>query len=215
MLDELHARHLVGVEGVREVWLIRHADAYAGMAALAEGRLDPPLSQRGHEQAARLAARLASVPLDAVWASDLRRARETAEAIVHGRPLQVRVDARLGEVRTHWDEGHGGGVSGPGTYPFPEPEAEVTARMGAAVADVVAELEGAAGRPPRAALVSHNGAIVIYVASLLGLGWGQLYVLAQFTSITVLAAKDDRVVVQSIADATHLVGLGPAHAMES
>jgi broad specificity phosphatase PhoE len=215
MLDELHARHLVGVEGVREVWLIRHADAYAGMEALAEGRLDPPLSERGHEQAARLAARLASVPLDAVWASDLRRARETAEVIVRGRPLEVRVDARLGEVRTHWDEGHGGGVSGPGTYPFPEPEAEVVARMAAAVAGVVAELEGAAGTPPRAALLSHNAAIVIYVASLLGLGWGQLYVLPQFTSITVLAVKDDRVVVQSIADATHLVGLGPAHAMGS
>src|SRR5438309_529221 len=106
MLDELHTRHLVGVEGVREVWLIRHADAYVGMEALAEGRLDPPLSERGHEQAARLAARLASVPLDAVWASDLRRARETAEAIVRERPaLEVRVDPRLREVRTYWDLG--------------------------------------------------------------------------------------------------------------
>src|SRR5207253_8848955 len=81
MIEELHARHLIDVEGVVEVWLIRHADAYAGLEALSDGRVDPPLSSRGREQARLLAGRLAPVRLDAVWARDLRRARETAEEI--------------------------------------------------------------------------------------------------------------------------------------
>ena len=53
-------------------------------------------------------------------------------------------------------------------------------------------------------MVSHNAAIGIYVSSLLGLSWGQLRVMPQFTSVTVLAVKDEQIVVRSIADATHL-----------
>src|SRR2546423_5056005 len=75
MLDDLHARHLVGLADVREVWLIRHADAYVGLESLNQGVLDPPLSPLGLNQTARLARRLAEVPLGGVWSSSLRRAR--------------------------------------------------------------------------------------------------------------------------------------------
>lgn len=205
MLDELHDRHLIGVEGVREVWLVRHADAYSGLAALALGRVDPPLSPRGLEQAELLAARLASVPVGAVWSSDLERSRQTAEAIARGRSLEVRVDGRFREVRTFWDEGEVEPPLPPGAYPFPEPEAEVVARMAAGIADVVADLAGAP-EPDRAVVVTHNASIALYLSSLLGLGWGQLRIMSQFTSVSVVAVKDDRVVVRSIADATHLAG---------
>lgn len=204
MIDDLHSLHLVGVADVREVWLIRHADAYAGLEALAEGRVDPPLSERGREQAALLAARLAAVPLHAVWSSELRRARETAQAIVRGRATDVRTDHRLREVRTYWDEGSHPEQERPGAYPFPEPEGEVAARMAAVVADVVADLAAVAEGTPRAAVVSHNAAIAIYLSDVLGLRWGQLRVMPQFTSISVIAVKDDRVVIRSIGDATHL-----------
>jgi broad specificity phosphatase PhoE len=204
MIDELHARHLIGVDDVRELWLIRHADAYSGLEGLSNGRVDPPLSRRGHEQARRLAARLAPVRLDAVWSSELRRARETAEEVARSHSLPVQVDARLREVRTHWDEGRSEVLNEPGVYPFPEPEEEVLARMTAALAEIVAALPSAGTRPVRAAVVSHNAAIAIYISRLLGLRWGQLPVMPQFTSLTVLAVKDERVVVQSIADATHL-----------
>ena len=204
MIDELHARYLVGVADVREVWLIRHADAYRGLESLAEGVVDPPLSGRGREQAERLAARLAVVPLHGVWSSELRRARETAEAIARGRPLAVRTDDRLREVRTHWDDGREPERLPPGTYPFPEPEAEVVERMRSVVADVVAELAGVRAPTPRAAVVTHNAAIALYLSSVLGLRWGQLRIMPQFTSVSVVAVKDEQIVVQSIADATHL-----------
>jgi probable phosphoglycerate mutase len=205
MIDDLHARHLVGVPGVREVWLIRHADAYRGLESLAAGTIDPPLSDGGREQAARLAARLANVPIHAVWSSDLRRAEETAEAVAREHRLAVRIDARLREVRTYWDEGREPERVEPGGYPFPEPEAEVVARMRAALADVVAGLAGVDAPVPRAAVVTHNGAIAITLGSLLGLRWGQLRVMAQFTSVSVIAVKGDQTVVRSIADVTHLV----------
>lgn len=204
MIRDLDDRYLVGVPGVREVWLIRHADAYLGLQSLAEGTIDPPLSARGVEQAGRLAARLRGVPLHAVWASDLRRARETAEAVARGRSLDVRVDGRLREVRTWWDEGGRRPDLKPGDYPFPEPEADVAARMREAVAAVVAALDGIDAPVPRAAVVTHNAAIAIYLAAVLELGWGRLRVLPLFTSVTVLAVHGDRAVVRSIADVTHL-----------
>ena len=211
MIEELNARHLVGVDGVREIWLIRHADAYAGMQALARGRVDTELSELGREQADRLAARLASVPLQGVWSSDLLRARQTAEAIARGRPLAVRVDHRLTEVRTYWDDGREEPQRlPPGSYPFPEPEAEVVERMRSVMAEVAAALPDG-DQVSRAAVVTHNAAIAIYLASLLGLGWGQFGVLPQFTSVSVVAVKGDQVVVQSIGDVTHLAGRrGPA-----
>ena len=51
-LAALNRHYLVGVPEAREVWLIRHADAYAGLERLAEGRIDPPLSPVGEAQAA-------------------------------------------------------------------------------------------------------------------------------------------------------------------
>ncbi len=204
MIEELSARHLIGVEGVKEVWLIRHGDAYSGVEALAGGLIDTDLSEQGRDQVARLASRLAPIPIDAVWSSDLRRARQTAEAIARGRPLEVRVDTRLREVRTYWDHGREEAVRlEPGSYPFPEPEAEVVERMTAVMSEVVDALPGR-DHVARAAVVTHNAAIAIYLSSVLGLGWGQLRLLPQFTSVSVVAFKDDQVIVQSIADATHL-----------
>lgn len=204
MLDDLNERHLIGGDGVREVWLIRHADAYSGMTSLDDGPIDTPLSELGREQVRRLADRLAPVPFTAVWSSTLRRSVDTAAAIAAGRDLPVRTDSRLREVLTRWDQGLADPVGEPGLYPFPEPESEVAARMGSVVGDIVSELEGAGGERPRAAVVTHNATIAIYVSSLLGLGWGQLRVMPQFTSVSVIAAKNGRVVVQSYADATHL-----------
>jgi probable phosphoglycerate mutase len=202
MLDEFHQRFLVGVREVREVWLVRHADAYAGLQRLDEGVLDPPLSPLGLAQAARLARRLAEVPLGAVWSSPLRRAVETAAPVARDHGLEVREDGRLREVRTRWDEGGGGEAWEPGTYPFPEPEPEVYERMSLVIGDVVAGLGPEV--PARAAVVSHSGAIGLYVARVLGLGWDQLRIMHQFTSVTVLAVKEGQVVVHSLADATHL-----------
>jgi probable phosphoglycerate mutase len=201
MLEQMHERHLVGVEGVSEVWLVRHGDAYTGMEGLGSGVVDPPLTPLGREQVERLGSRLGGVPIDGVWSSDLRRAVETAEIIAHAHRLPVRTDARLREVRTYWDEGGAVEFDVPDEYPFPESESEVYERVGVAVHDIAAALP----ERGRGVAVTHNAAIGIYVSNLLGLGWGKLPVMPMFTSVTVLAIKDERVVLRSLADATHLL----------
>jgi broad specificity phosphatase PhoE len=59
---------------------------------------DAALADAGRRRAAELGAALSSVPLDAVFTSDLRRARETAEAIASPQAAPVVPDARLREL---------------------------------------------------------------------------------------------------------------------
>jgi probable phosphoglycerate mutase len=59
---------------------------------------DPPLSEEGRHQAERLVRWLAPEPIDALYASPMRRARETAEPLARARNLELRLDAGLVEL---------------------------------------------------------------------------------------------------------------------
>ena len=196
MTGDLFARYLLGVPGVKEIWLIRHAQAEDGLA-------DPGLSAVGASQAERLAERLRPVRFDAIVSSDLARSRETAAVLAQGRGLEPRADPRLREVRTHWDEGRTHRLEAPDVYPFPEPESEVRERMRAGVTDALAALDTDAGTP-RAAVIGHSAAMLTYLLDVLGLRWGQLRMMLSYTSVTVIARKDEVAVVRSIGDVTHL-----------
>ncbi len=80
------------------VYLIRHGLTEWNAVHRYQGQTDVPLSPVGREQAERLAERLRAVPLDAIWASDLSRAHETALRVAAGRDLAVRRDPRLREL---------------------------------------------------------------------------------------------------------------------
>ena len=71
------------------VYLARHGESDWNVERRWQGPAARPLTERGREQARELAARLADVDLDAVYASDLRRAWETAEAVASPRGLEV------------------------------------------------------------------------------------------------------------------------------
>jgi probable phosphomutase (TIGR03848 family) len=84
------------------VLLVRHGLTGATGSVLAGRTPGIPLDDRGREQAAGLAARLASVPLDAIVTSPVQRCRETAEAIAaarNGHPVAVAEDEQFAEVR--------------------------------------------------------------------------------------------------------------------
>ena len=85
-----------------QLWLIRHAESEWNSNGRWQGQGDPPLSPRGREQAKQLARDLSSALRDAgvshVYCSDLRRARETAEAVAAELGLDVRVDSELREL---------------------------------------------------------------------------------------------------------------------
>ncbi|HUZ36609.1 MAG TPA: MSMEG_4193 family putative phosphomutase [Streptosporangiaceae bacterium] len=84
------------------VLLVRHG-LTAGTGSVLTGRTPGIfLDDRGRDQAAALAARLAGVRLDAIVTSPLERCRQTAEAIAaarNGQPAAVQEDERLAEVR--------------------------------------------------------------------------------------------------------------------
>jgi broad specificity phosphatase PhoE len=69
-----------------------------------QGRRDTPLNARGREQARALAERAATARVAALWTSDLRRARETAQVIAERLGLEPRVDGRFAETdRGTWE----------------------------------------------------------------------------------------------------------------
>jgi len=86
---------------VTVVLLVRHG-LTAGTGHVLTGRTPGiPLDDRGREQAAVLAARLAEVRLDAIVTSPLERCRQTAEVIAaarDGEPLPVKEDEQFAEV---------------------------------------------------------------------------------------------------------------------
>ena len=78
--------------------LARHGQTEANRDGLLVGRVDPPLTALGFEQAARLAEALAGSGADRVVASPLARTRTTAEAIATRLGLEVETDERLIEM---------------------------------------------------------------------------------------------------------------------
>lgn len=182
-MRSMEAAFLLGVPGATEVWLVRHGDCYDGIAAVSE---DPPLSEQGREQARRLAGRVNRVDYGAVYSSPLRRAMETARAITS----DVQVDDRLLEVSVALDDDH---------IQFVEEPAGVLERMGAAVADAVADHPGG-----RVIMVGHGVAILYYVCDVLRLDVGRLRLLPYYTSVNVVRVLGDRRMVGSLADVAHL-----------
>jgi broad specificity phosphatase PhoE len=183
-MRSIEAAFLIGVEGASEIWLVRHADCYEGEMS---GE-DPSLSDRGREQAARLADRLNRISYDAVYSSPLRRAAETARSITP----QVRLDDRLVEVGTTLDEGQ---------IQVTESSDSVLARMRAAVSDVVAAHPGG-----RAIVVSHGVAILGYVCDVLRLEFGSLRLLPYYTSVNVVRVLGERRMAGALGDVAHLDG---------
>jgi len=77
---------------------IRHAESTMNAVGLWQGQANPPLSEEGREQAEALGERLAGESLSVLVASDLRRARETAEIAGRHLGIATRVEPGLREL---------------------------------------------------------------------------------------------------------------------
>ena len=81
-----------------EILLARHGQTAWNAERRWQGQADVPLDTLGRDQAHDLAHRLAHERLDAVYSSDLSRARETAEAVAAPHGLAVRSLPELREI---------------------------------------------------------------------------------------------------------------------
>jgi broad specificity phosphatase PhoE len=85
--------------GAATLVVVRHGETSANLEGVWHGSTDTPLTPRGHSQAELVAARLALECADAVaiYASGLRRARDTADPIARALGLEVCTDEGLRE----------------------------------------------------------------------------------------------------------------------
>ena len=182
-MRSLEASFLIGVEGVTEIWLVRHGDCYEDMSDGA----DPPLSALGRKQAEQLAQRVARLKRAAVYSSPYRRALETARAISD----DVHVDERLIEMDME--------LGDEGELDFKELPASVIERMSASISDIARAHPGG-----RVIAVAHGAAMVMFLTHVLRLEPGQLRFLPYFTSVNVVRVLGDRQMVGTLGDTSHL-----------
>jgi probable phosphoglycerate mutase len=182
-MRSLEASFLIGVEGVTEIWLVRHADCYEDMSDGA----DPPLSALGRKQAELLGKRIGKLKHEAVYSSPYRRALETASAI----STDVLVDDRLIEMKMDLGE--------EGELDFKELPASAVERMSAAMGDI-----SQAHPDGRVIVITHGAVMIMFLTHVLRLEPGQLRFLPYFTSVNVVRVLGDRQIVGTLGDTSHL-----------
>lgn len=197
-----------------ELLLVRHALPVRRESG--NGPADPELSSAGHEQAGHLAQYLASETLHAVYASPLRRAKETAAPVAATQGVGIVSSAGVAE----WDQ------DSPDYVPVEELKAANDPRWHALLAGewssdeseaefrerVITTLEEliAAHRGQRIAVVCHGGVINGYLAHVLGLAeFTRGFFYPNYTSIhRVAAASSGERSIVTINETAHLRGTG-------
>ena len=79
------------------VYFIRHCEAQGNVQRIFQGSTDLDITEMGAVQLQFLAARFLEVPLDAVYASPLRRAYKTGLAVAQAKGLSVQAEDGLRE----------------------------------------------------------------------------------------------------------------------
>jgi probable phosphoglycerate mutase len=87
----------MGLDQVTSVLAVRHGETAWNRETRIQGQLDIPLSPLGAAQARRLAQALDGQGVDVIYASDLARARQTAEAVAQQLGLAVQLEPGLRE----------------------------------------------------------------------------------------------------------------------
>ena len=187
--------------------LIRHAEPDDSMRGRIYGRLDPVLSPAGRAQAEMLAAWLREVPLDAIYSSPLRRARETAAPLARELGLEPNIHQGLVDIDFgEWEgrrfeeleesdpELYRSWMTRPTRTRFPGGEDfdELKARVLAAVGEIRV-------LPGSAAIVAHAGVNRVVLADALGLPDDAIFRLDQpLAAVSVIDWVDDAPIVRTV-----------------
>jgi probable phosphoglycerate mutase len=203
---------------VTELLFIRHGETDWNRQQRFQGQIDVPLNATGLAQAARVAERLAADRHDALFSSDLQRARETAAplsaawrlapvsllgfreqnfGVLEGLDVPT-IQARYPDLWQRWLE-HRADYALPGG----ESLRQFHTRVLAAVHELAAAHAGA-----RLAVVTHGGVLDMLWRSAHGLPLDGLRACEiPNTGLNRLRWVDGTLIVESWADAAHLAGM--------
>jgi probable phosphoglycerate mutase len=214
----LDAAFLTNDEGATELILVRHGEQEIDPVRATAGDLaDPPLSERGQVQARLVGERFQHQHIDVVYASPLRRARDTGAQIARHHGLETIIDGELREVEVfrdipqdqtpleffgrqrllgirnrmlatqRWD-----------VYPESESSFEFQRRVCNALEGILAVHGG-----QRVVVACHGGVINTYLGWVLGIG-KDMWFRPAHTAVNVLRARDHVRAVETINDVHHL-----------
>jgi broad specificity phosphatase PhoE len=224
-LATLTSRHPIGraisgallsdPQGRGTLLLVRHGQ----QDVPADGRLpvgwDPPLTELGRRQAEALAGHLESEDVAAVYASNLRRARETAAPVAarHGVPVVVRDglhEVEMLDALNRADEMEREQLDAAaerfmltrrwGAFGLGEGSLEFRERVHAAVEEILAAHPGGT-----VVVVCHGGVIAAYLAEVLGVE-ADMWFRPAHASVHRVWYLDDRRVINRLNEFDHFVG---------
>jgi probable phosphoglycerate mutase len=206
---------LMGLPGTAttELLLVRNAEPdYATSAA--EGMIEPPLSERGRQQAMRLATRLHALEIEEVYSSTTRSAMETATVVAAARDLQVVLvpdlrDLELNPAALNGSAGDRQKLEAELCIRFAnnprwdalrgvEPTRLFRHRNIQAVEAIASRSEGA-----RVAIVTHQANINAYLSMVLGIE-RDMFFSPEFASISTVRILRDLYGVRGMNDHAHL-----------
>ncbi|MBS3084095.1 histidine phosphatase family protein [Candidatus Pacearchaeota archaeon] len=85
-----------------QIILVRHGESMANAKKMSQGKqdewIDTHLTEKGREEAEKVALRLKKEKIDIIYSSDLKRAKETAEAINKFHNVKIKLDIRLRDI---------------------------------------------------------------------------------------------------------------------
>lgn len=198
------------------IYVIRHTQAEGNLYHLMQGHWDGDVTPVGRMQLDALAERFRGVKLDAVYSSDLYRARLTAAAVTRYSHLPVQTDRRLREINVGpWEAEFFANAAYIEPEPFrlfvAEPErfykegAETYAQVGDRAFPAFTEI--AEANPDRSiAVVSHGVTIRCLLSRATGISLSdtERLPLCRNTGVSLLHYEDGRFTVEYLNDFSHL-----------
>jgi len=201
-----------------ELILIRHGETDWNRELRFQGQVDVPLNATGHEQARRLAARMAGETVHHLYMSDLLRTRETAAPVASQLTLSGVSDAmlreqnfgrvdgmRVDDIKSQFPEAWAGWAAFHEDYGMPG--GETTRQFHARVMDAVRRI-AAAHSGQTLMLVTHGGVLdmVWRTARALGLNGPRQSDIPN-AGLNRVRINGDAIDVLAWADTRHLEGM--------
>ncbi|KAB8138161.1 histidine phosphatase family protein [Gracilibacillus oryzae] len=197
-----------------EILLIRHGESEADILKVHEGRADFSLTDLGNKQAQVMADRIyEEFPLDVIWSSTLKRARETTSYLSKLMDCEVHYEDNLMEHNNGLFAGVAFDKADHLAMPqhlhdrFPEGESYIEFRMRIEI--IFSKIITASTNMKRIAIVAHGGVISNILQAFLKNPVAKDYWFKTGdTGIHLVEIKENERVIHFLNDTNHLKSIG-------